>query len=205
MGRGSQAAAAEPSEAKARPVKLDAKAYQELWFTLARKDWTTIVVVPADAGVSSESIAKSLAAVGKQLSDVPVTAITVSSLEYGSALALADLQQHIDRDRPPPGRRSSTIETTATKVVDYDPAGRGDDGRDRDGPIPRTEALGFAPAARLIISIPAVVAEPLGLAATQHADAVLVAVAVGRSRLENVRRTVELIGRQRVAGCVLVR
>ncbi len=48
------------------------------------------------------------------------------------------------------------------------------------------------------------VTEPLGLAATQHADAVVVTVRMGRTKTSDLRRTIELIGADQVTGCVLV-
>jgi hypothetical protein len=70
-------------------------------------------------------------------------------------------------------------------------------------PGPET-ALAVIPSARLVISIPAVVNEPLGLAVAQFADAVLLTVHLGRTRLAEVRRTIDLIGRERIVGCVIV-
>jgi len=60
------------------------------------------------------------------------------------------------------------------------------------------------PSARLIISIPAVIQEPLGLAATLEADAVVITVRMRRTKLPNARRTIELVGREREAGCYLM-
>jgi hypothetical protein len=61
-----------------------------------------------------------------------------------------------------------------------------------------------APAGRVIVAIQPVTVEPLGLAIAQAADAVIVCVELGRSRLRDVERTVELVGRERLAGCFLV-
>lgn len=66
-----------------------------------------------------------------------------------------------------------------------------------------------APAAprdgRTLVPIAQVVAEPAGAALAQRADAVLLCVERGRTRLADVRRTVALVGRARILGCVLVR
>jgi hypothetical protein len=67
------------------------------------------------------------------------------------------------------------------------------------------ERLRGADAWRLVVAIPAVTVEPLGLAVTREADVVVIAVERGRSRLADVARTVALVGRDRIAGCVLVR
>ena len=61
-----------------------------------------------------------------------------------------------------------------------------------------------AGSAQLVLALPPVLVEPLGLAVAREADAVLLTVVRGRTRLADVRRTVELLGRERLVGCVLV-
>jgi hypothetical protein len=58
---------------------------------------------------------------------------------------------------------------------------------------------------KVIVSVQPVVVEPLGLAVTRTADAVVLCIEKGRSRLASVRRTIELIGRDRIRGCIFVR
>ncbi len=181
----------------------DEKSYQELWLTLVRRDWTSMVLVPADPDGSAERVAHALAEVGKRLSPDPVTAVTPSSLEYGTAMALADLPSFVGRRRLAGPRGWPT--------VDFPPdAVRVAPGRDVEpAPAPDSEPAGQAmvlnSSARLVISVPAVMSEPLGLATTQAADLVVLCIELGRSRMENVRRTLKLIGRERVAGCLLLR
>ncbi len=57
----------------------------------------------------------------------------------------------------------------------------------------------------LIVAVQPVLVEPLGLAVVRAADAVILCIEMGRTRLAAVRRTIELIGRERIAGCLLVR
>jgi hypothetical protein len=59
------------------------------------------------------------------------------------------------------------------------------------------------PAGKVIVAIQPVVAEPLGLAVTQAADVIVLCIEVGRTRLASARRTIELVGRERIAGCFL--
>jgi hypothetical protein len=66
------------------------------------------------------------------------------------------------------------------------------------------EQVPFPRAGRVIISIEPIVVEPLGVAVVQAADTAVVCVELGRTGLAAARRTVELIGRERVAGCFLV-
>jgi len=199
----------------------------ELWINLARRDWGSLVVIPADRGGSTADIANTLADIGQRLSYGPVTAITVSSLEYGSALALADLQQHVDRERRNWARPAPTV-TVSPDGIPTDPgmppvsagptsppgpatsppAGPpfgSPDGQAGADPGNRTEALVVVPPARLIISVPPVVTEPLGLAAAEEADAVLLAVRMNHSTMGDVKRTIQLVGRHRITGCFLMR
>jgi hypothetical protein len=62
-----------------------------------------------------------------------------------------------------------------------------------------------APASRTIVAIPAVVAQPRGIVLARRADAVIACIERGRTRLADLRRTLELIGRERFLGCVLLR
>jgi hypothetical protein len=162
-----------------------------------------LVLVPADPKDSTAQLARAVAEVGQRLSYAPVTAITIDSLEFGTALALADLQQHLERAVPAPQAQQTVEVTTTTTTASPDP-----DPKETPAAIPlhqHSQAIVIAPSARLIISIPAVISEPLGLAATQEADKVIVTVRVGRTRIADARRTIELVGRDRIAGCFLVR
>jgi hypothetical protein len=181
------------ADAEARVAAIRPE-YQELWFALAKRNWTSVVLVPVDPGGSAASIGRSLADIGTRLSELPVTAISVSSMGYDSAFALADLQQHIERERRAAAeRRAPTINITPSR-----PADGPEDGAPHD-------ALALAASSRVVISIPAVISEPLGLAATQAADAIILTIELGRTRLADARRTVELIGRERISGCFLVK
>jgi hypothetical protein len=187
-----------------RSVRTTApKDYVELWINLARREWSSLVVVPADRDGSTADVAKALADIGQRLSFGPVTAITISSLEYGSALALADLQQHVERERL--NRATQTVAAENARPA-AEPAARAAEGAPGDGPAPApTEAIVPRPAARLIISVPPVVTEPLGLTAADEADAVVLAVRMNHSQMGEVRRTIELLGRERITGCFLMR
>lgn len=183
------------------PVAQDEKAYQRLWFALARSPWSSLVVVPADPRGSTDRVARALAEVGKQLSDMPVTAVTSGALEYGTAVALADLPQFVDRRKQLPAGQWPTVD------VRSQPAGAPEAGAAGQAAAAATGdgALMVSSAARIIIAIPAVVSEPLGLATTMAADRVVLCIELGRTRKADVRRTVELIGRERISGCFLVR
>ncbi len=141
--------------------------FQELWFALARRRWTSLVLVPADEGGSAVDIATSLAEVGKRLRHNSVAFFVMADpLDYESAAQIV-----------------GSIAAT----------GQG-------GNAPAN-----APSEKVVVAIKPVVVEPLGLAVTQAADAVILCIEVGRTRLAAARRTIELIGRERITGSLLIR
>ena len=153
-----EAPAAELAPASPSTVNRE---FQELWFTLVRKNWKSIVLVPADEGLSVGPIAQALAEVGGKLRDGAVTAIVEDRLDYASAARIAAI-------------------------------------------VASKSSGGGAPA-EVIVAIQPVVVEPLGLAVAQAADAVVLCFEMTRTRLSAARRTIELIGRDRIAGTFLVR
>jgi hypothetical protein len=198
-----RAHASTPGSEDGPPVSHDrqAVAYQQLWFALARSAWSSVVLVPVDPAGSADEAARSLADVGKRLSSGPVTAVTARTLEYGTAVALADLPKFVDHKHLLPASHWPTVEVSATLAE----APRARETKEGSVEAPDGQALAVSSEARLIISIPAVVSQPLGLATAQAADLVVLCVEVGQTRLSDARRTMELIGRERIAGCFLVR
>ena len=158
--------AIERSPGTALRVVTPSRDVQELWFGLARMDWASLVLVPADEGESAAAIATSLADVGRRLRDAPVTFMILGDpLDYASA-----------------GKIIAAVAAV----------GKGE------------SALPVAPTGKVIAAIQPVVVEPLGLALTDASDAVVVCIQVGRTRLAAVRRTIELIGRERIVGALLL-
>jgi hypothetical protein len=64
--------------------------------------------------------------------------------------------------------------------------------------------LAVAPTGKVIVAVQPVIVEPLGLAVTEAADAVVLCIEVGRTRFAAARRTMDLVGRERIAGALLV-
>ncbi len=60
------------------------------------------------------------------------------------------------------------------------------------------------PADQLVVSIPSVVVEPLGVAVAQQADLVVLCLRMGWSGLSDARQTVQLVGEGRLAGCLVL-
>jgi hypothetical protein len=185
---------------------------QQLWFRIARDGWKSLVLVPADAGISVARIATSLAEVGGRLRDAPVTAIVADSLDYESARMLADLQLRA-RLEPRAAPHDVELERVDSRIVpisasasapprDPEPDAARPASAAREAP-PRDARL-MPPAGQVILAIQPVVVEPLGVAIAQAADAVILCVEIGRTRLQAARRTIDLIGADRIAGaCVL--
>jgi hypothetical protein len=58
---------------------------------------------------------------------------------------------------------------------------------------------------QVIIALPPVLDDPLGVAIAHAADAAVLCVDMKRSRLKSARRTIELVGRERFVGSILLR
>jgi hypothetical protein len=184
------------------PIETGDRAYLLLWFALARRPWKTLVLVPSCPDGSADEAARMLAEVGEKVSGLPVRAITMTSLDYGTASALADLQERIRRRTTEMEQAPPAIDVTAIEVR----AGSPDWAWGR-GPGEPTPGVAEAPrsAAQFVIAIPSLISEPLGLSATQAADAVVLLVELGRTRMADLHRIVDQVGRERVAGCILLK
>jgi hypothetical protein len=178
------------------------RAYQQLWFALARRPWKSLVLVPTHPEGSADEAARTLAEVGERVSGLPVRAVTMSSLDYGTALALADLQERIRSLTMELNQAPEAIEVTPGEIDAVSPNWAWARGPEQASPgatlNPRTVA-------QFVIAIPSLISEPLGLSVTQAADAVVVLVELGRTRMADVQRVVDQVGRERVAGCILVK
>jgi hypothetical protein len=178
--------------------------FQMLWFSLARIHWKSIVLVPADEDGSAAAIATSLAEVGKRLCETPVTAIVASSLDFNSARVLADLQEHVQEE----SRGGTVVDVLASVVPPWHEAvgsggsGPGAEKSGRAGHGGTVRAL--PPAGQVIVAVPSVLLEPLGLGVARAADAAIVCIHRGRTRLAAARQTIELIGRERLIGSFLI-
>jgi hypothetical protein len=152
--------------AVAESPELPGHEHQALWFAMARRKLTSVVLVPADESKPVERVANALAEVGRRLGDSPVTAIVANSIDYGFVARAAALLASTHRG--------------------------GGDTRPGASPL------------EVIVAIHSVITEPLGLALVQAADAVVLCVEMGRTRLEAANQTIELVGRDRIVGCVIV-
>lgn len=175
------------------------RAYLEFWFALAQRRWMSVVLVPGHPGGSAVEAAQALADIGQKVSGLPVRAITMSTLDYGTAAVLSDLQEQLRRLAGEASGATRAIEVVADEVppvLEEEP---------KPAPAePSSGLVAVAPAARFVIAVPCVISEPLGLAAAQGADLVVVLVELGTTRQADVRRIMSQVGRERVAGCLVV-
>jgi hypothetical protein len=192
----------------------------DLWFALARFEWSCLVIVPAGSGSSAEKIARSLAEAGQHLSDLAISAVSVRVVGPASVRALLGLVSRVregQSDAVWPPRIPNDVERLLAAYVDgEDPSpakeGRrgGQESRRRNGRHAedfdhggeRRSAAG-APR-RLIIAIPSVLTDPLGIAVARAADGVLLTIEMNRTRLADAARSAEAIGRERLVGACLV-
>jgi hypothetical protein len=56
----------------------------------------------------------------------------------------------------------------------------------------------------VIVALEPVIANPLGMAIALAADAILITIELGVTDLASARRTIELVGRDRLLGCVVI-
>jgi hypothetical protein len=202
-----------PAHSQAPEVGARAREIQELWFNLARLRWASLVVIPAGEGISAEGIARSLADVGSRLRDSPVTAILASSMDYESARFLADLELRV-RDHRTPVDMPPAVDLDAREVVGSastgdapaEPSDRAEPSRAAAASAARMrDASMLPPVGQVIVAIQPIFVEPLGVAIAHAADAVLLCVKLGDTRLRSVRKTLEMIGHTRSVSALLVR
>ena len=193
-------ASADKRSVAAHPTPVPSDQFVKLWFALAQSNWTSLTLVPADPCGSSAEVAIEVAEAGKHADEAPVLACPIRTLDAFSVRTVADLQRALALGVgvPERGQSVAAAETVAeARAGSMIPAGL---------LVTPTERAHFSRASggRVVISIPSVIEKPLGLAIARASSIVVVTIELGRTRLADARRTIELIGRGRIAGCVLV-
>lgn len=165
----------------------------ELWFALARREWASLAIVPAHPDGSTDELAKALAEVGKHLSEFPISALTFRMFGPRSVRAVSSLTKYMrgeevtfdDRALVEPSERDGATALGGAAVV--------------------RSPRGEAPSGKMIIATPSVIAEPLGIGVARAADGVVLVVERDRTRIADVKRSIEVIGRERILGSCFVR
>ncbi len=157
-------------------TSMPSREVQELWFATRRRDWSSLCIVPASPGMSALGIAQSLADVGGLIRRGRVRVIQAEGMDLGQ---IAQLVMEMTTPGPP-----TSVWTSAGA---------------RPGPSATPDG------SPLIIALESVVANPLVLPVALASDIVLLAVELGATHLEAARHSIELLGRDRILGTVLVR
>jgi hypothetical protein len=130
---------------------------QQLWFTLLRHPWSTLVVMPGHAGGSSLALTRALAEVGRMHRGSRPMLIDARGADLGRAPGLImDMSNHVD-----------------------------------NGGL-------------VLVAADAVVENQLGIPLALAANSVLLTVTLGVATHGDLERSMELLGRHRVLGCVTV-
>lgn len=89
-GAGAVQSRFENGRGRGQPEAADySVALQELWFSLARREWTTLAFVPASSAVSAMPLARKLSAIGAVFRGAAVGVRDGTSLDLAGAAALA--------------------------------------------------------------------------------------------------------------------
>ena len=151
----------------------------ELWFATRRRPWKSLCLVPAAPGTSAVPLAEALTAVGQLISRGSVTVVRAEAM---------DLSQIADFVARMTGQEPATTVWTASP-------GRA---------APQGTLLPTGPGAQLLIAVDSVIENPLMLPVVLSADQVLLVVELGKTDLEAAQHTVNVLGRERILGAVLV-
>ncbi len=161
---------------------------QQLWFAmLRRRAWSSLVVIPADAGSSAVSTARGIASVAERHLGRRVVVITP-----GELCALDELP--------------TLVPVHAERAPVEHPEGAGWEIVLRESirmHTDRPELEGLTKTPTVIMALEPVVSSPLGIAIASAADAALLCVTLGETPLASAKRTIELVGRERFIGCVV--
>ena len=131
--------------------------WQQLWFNVLQRDWSSLVIVPAQPNVSVLPAARALVAVGRLYHQRPVHLIEAEAAEPAA---------------------TGFIISSATHRV--------------------------AAGEQVVIAVDSPLSQPVAIPISRAADAALLLVPLGRTRLAWARKTLDCIGRERFIGSITV-
>jgi len=154
---------------------------RHLWFELSRRSqWSHLVIVPADDDVAVLPLAFELAAMAK--------------LSQKDGTLLINLTSEVLPDRPapceilqaPPGSDTDVLRGFVPQVM---------------ARLKKADAEGT----RVLVATDCPVTQTAAVPLIRVMDTAVLAVALGNTRIEQARRTVEIIERDRLLGSVIVK
>lgn len=161
---------------------------QQLWFAmLRRRAWSSLVVIPAQPGVSVVPTARGLGMVAERHLRKQVTVIVP-----GELYSLDELPTVMPALAGPV---PNELLERAVRGNIPDDSIRTPPGHAERADRPKTPSV--------IVALEPVIANPLGIAVTLAADVALLCVVLGETSVASAKRTVELVGRERFIGCVV--
>jgi hypothetical protein len=160
-------------------VGLPTKDLQELWFATRRRDWTSLAVTPAHAGGSAMPVAEALRQMS-QLIKRPARLVQADNLDLTDVATLVT-----SMSMPRSSAWSSTVARSTSASLGQSSMEHGGD-------------------ELLIVAVEPVVVNPLVLPLVLATDAVLLVMEQGKTDLASAQHTIDLIGREKLLGCVLL-
>jgi hypothetical protein len=131
--------------------------WQRVWFSTRQRGWSSLAIIPSDAGIDVGKVAEALASIGRQHGEWPVSLVNTVGVQ------LADVSKVID-----------SIEALTKRgecvLVPVDPI---------------TENPSTTPIVRAM-------------------SAALLVVRLGESQLSSARGVIDLVGRERLLGSVVL-
>lgn len=149
------------AEPTSKPLNLGTKGgalapeLQQLWFACLKREWSSLVVLPANPGGSSGDVARALAEIGR--------------LQRGSGV------HFLNAEKVDLGATSGLIIEMTSRVT--------------KGEL-------------VIISLDSVLSNHAGIPVALAADAALLCIELGKTEVTSARRTLDLLGRDRILGSV---
>jgi hypothetical protein len=109
-------ALARPTDASSEALASIPVELQELWWTLMRRNWRSLAIVPTEPGISALAFANEFASIGKAMRGTTVSVVNGENLDLARAAPLFALL--LDQLPTQSATSSGTTETRTVVVLD---------------------------------------------------------------------------------------
>jgi hypothetical protein len=99
------------------PGQIPSSDLQELWFSALRYHWSSLVIVPADRGISSLRIAEAMGEMGRIQTGAQLVHLRAEGLNIQTSSSLVTSMTAL-KDRPPPGAQEPWLDRQIIIAVD---------------------------------------------------------------------------------------